>query len=127
MARLLGCPHCRAEFTFDDWARATACPACGLRLSFFEASGQAARRRRRRRGGVVEPAGHPSPDAHQTGLDSWSGRRPTFARPEGAAAWAAPQAFMPVPPPQPSASAPRHRRRSHRRRRSRRRPAALPP
>ena len=42
MARLLGCPYCRADFTFDDWARGTACPACGQRLSFFEASGQAA-------------------------------------------------------------------------------------
>ena len=29
MARLLSCPHCRAEFTFDDWARGTSCPACG--------------------------------------------------------------------------------------------------
>jgi len=42
MARLLACPYCRADFTFDDWARGTACPACGRRLSFFEASGQAA-------------------------------------------------------------------------------------
>jgi len=42
MARLLSCPLCRAEFSFDDWAKATSCPACGRRLSFFEASGQAA-------------------------------------------------------------------------------------
>jgi hypothetical protein len=41
MARLLNCPHCHAEFGFDDWAKATSCPACGLRLSFFEASAQA--------------------------------------------------------------------------------------
>jgi hypothetical protein len=42
MARLLSCPHCRADFGFEQWALATSCPACGLRLSFFEASGQAA-------------------------------------------------------------------------------------
>jgi hypothetical protein len=42
VARLLSCPHCRAEFAFEDWARAAACPACGQRLSFFEASAQAA-------------------------------------------------------------------------------------
>ncbi len=38
MSRPLGCPHCRAEFSFDDWARARACPSCRRRLSFFEAS-----------------------------------------------------------------------------------------
>ncbi len=42
MARLLSCPHCRAQFTFDDWARGTSCPACAKPLSFFEASSQAA-------------------------------------------------------------------------------------
>ncbi len=36
MARLLSCPHCRAEFAFDEWARGASCPACGLRLSFLE-------------------------------------------------------------------------------------------
>jgi hypothetical protein len=41
MARLLSCPHCHADFGFDDWAKATSCPACGRRLSFFEASAQA--------------------------------------------------------------------------------------
>lgn len=42
MARLLSCPHCHAEFAFEDWAKAATCPACGKRLSFFEASAQAA-------------------------------------------------------------------------------------
>ena len=42
MARLLNCPHCHAEFPFEDWAKAASCPACGQRLSFFEASAQAA-------------------------------------------------------------------------------------
>ena len=42
MARLLSCPHCRAQFSFDDWARGTSCPACAKPLSFFEASSQAA-------------------------------------------------------------------------------------
>ena len=42
MARLLGCPHCRAEFSFDQWAKASSCPACGARLSFFEASARVA-------------------------------------------------------------------------------------
>ena len=36
MARLLSCPHCRAEFAFDDWARGASCPACGRSLSFLE-------------------------------------------------------------------------------------------
>ena len=36
MARLLSCPHCRAEFAFDQWARSASCPACGRRLSFLE-------------------------------------------------------------------------------------------
>jgi hypothetical protein len=36
MARLLSCPHCRAEFAFDEWARGASCPACGRRLSFLE-------------------------------------------------------------------------------------------
>jgi hypothetical protein len=36
MARLLSCPHCRAEFAFDAWARGASCPACGRRLSFLE-------------------------------------------------------------------------------------------
>ncbi|HUK78095.1 MAG TPA: hypothetical protein VL117_10925, partial [Thermoleophilia bacterium] len=37
----LGCPHCRAEFSFDDWARARSCPSCRRSLSFFEASAAA--------------------------------------------------------------------------------------
>ena len=41
MSRLLGCPQCRAEFAFDDWARARSCPACGRQLTFFEASAAA--------------------------------------------------------------------------------------
>jgi hypothetical protein len=41
MARLLSCPHCRAQFSFDDWARGTSCPACAKPLNFFEASSQA--------------------------------------------------------------------------------------
>ena len=41
MSRSLGCPHCRAEFSFDDWARARSCPSCRRSLSFFEASAAA--------------------------------------------------------------------------------------
>jgi hypothetical protein len=41
VSRPLGCPHCRAEFSFDDWARARSCPSCRRRLSFFEASAAA--------------------------------------------------------------------------------------
>ena len=43
MARLLSCPHCHAEFGFEEWAKAASCPSCGRRVSFFEANGQAAR------------------------------------------------------------------------------------
>lgn len=42
MARLLSCPHCHAEFGFEDWAKAASCPTCGQRVSFFEANGRAA-------------------------------------------------------------------------------------
>ena len=42
MARLLSCPHCHAEFGFEEWAKAASCPACGQRVSFFEANGRAA-------------------------------------------------------------------------------------
>ena len=42
MARLLSCPHCHAEFGFEEWAKAASCPTCGQRVSFFEANGGAA-------------------------------------------------------------------------------------
>jgi hypothetical protein len=42
VARLLHCPYCQAEFPFADWQRAATCPSCDRRLSFFEATGQAA-------------------------------------------------------------------------------------
>jgi hypothetical protein len=42
MARLLSCPHCHAEFGFEEWAKAASCPTCGQRVSFFEANGRAA-------------------------------------------------------------------------------------
>ena len=42
MARLLHCPYCLADFPFADWQRAATCPSCDRRLTFFEASGQAA-------------------------------------------------------------------------------------
>jgi len=42
MARLLSCPHCHAEFAFEEWAKAASCPKCGQRVSFFEANGGAA-------------------------------------------------------------------------------------
>src|ERR1035437_5913699 len=41
MARLLSCPHCHAEFGFEDWAKAASCPTCGQRVIFFEANGRA--------------------------------------------------------------------------------------
>ena len=41
MSRLLACPHCNTQFSFDDWARARECPSCRRRLSFFEASAAA--------------------------------------------------------------------------------------
>jgi hypothetical protein len=89
MARLLSCPHCRAEFTFDDWARTTSCPACARRLSFFEASSQTA------------PVAGPPASATAT---------PATATPAAVApAAAAPAAVAPpvsVAPAMPAASAP---------------------
>jgi len=41
VSRQLGCPHCRAEFSFDDWAKARSCPSCRRQLSFFEVSAAA--------------------------------------------------------------------------------------
>ena len=40
MATALTCPHCQAQFGFDDWSKAASCPACGRRVSFFAASGR---------------------------------------------------------------------------------------
>jgi hypothetical protein len=42
--RLLSCPHCHAEFGFEEWAKAATCPTCGRRVSFFEANGRSAAR-----------------------------------------------------------------------------------
>jgi len=40
VATALTCPHCQAQFGFDDWSKAASCPACGRRVSFFAASGR---------------------------------------------------------------------------------------
>jgi hypothetical protein len=40
VATPLSCPHCSATFTLADWSRRAACPVCGRRVTFFEASGQ---------------------------------------------------------------------------------------
>ena len=40
MARPLSCPECHKDFTFEQWAKAASCPHCGVRVSFFRASGQ---------------------------------------------------------------------------------------
>ncbi|HMK92972.1 MAG TPA: hypothetical protein VK576_08235 [Thermoleophilia bacterium] len=40
MAHPLTCPHCQAEFGFDDWSKTASCPACGRRVSFFAATGR---------------------------------------------------------------------------------------
>ena len=40
MATPLTCPHCQAQFGFDDWSKTASCPACGRRVSFFAATGR---------------------------------------------------------------------------------------
>ncbi len=77
MARLLSCPHCRAQFSFDDWARGTSCPACAKPLSFFDASSQAI---------LVAP-----PSAAAASGDQWTWRAPDDG---GAAAVAPPAAVV---------------------------------
>jgi hypothetical protein len=40
VATPLSCPYCSATFTLADWSRRAECPACGRRVTFFEASGR---------------------------------------------------------------------------------------
>ncbi len=118
MARLLSCPHCRAHFSFDDWARGTSCPACAKPLSFFEASSQATP--------VVPPStpavppstpvvppstpaasaptptpagvdAAPAPDAAVSAGDQWTWSDPASAAPAAAAAVAQPAAVLAPP------------------------------
>jgi hypothetical protein len=73
MARLLSCPHCHAEFGFEEWAKAASCPTCGQRVSFFEANGRAA----------PQPAAS-EPAAPASAEDAFS---PVPRTPAGSGAW----------------------------------------
>jgi len=60
MARTLTCPHCQAEFTFEDWSKAASCPSCGRRVSFFAASGMPEPEGAGAADGAPAPSGSPA-------------------------------------------------------------------
>ncbi len=94
MARLLSCPHCHAEFGFEEWAKAASCPACGRRVSFFEASGQAASQSV---SSAPAETGVPSASRASAGTGAWDPLPDMDAAPEPATAPEPAAADRPAP------------------------------
>jgi hypothetical protein len=78
MARLLSCPHCHAEFGFEEWAKAASCPTCGQRVSFFEANSRAA---------PQSAASEPAASEHAAPASAEAAFSPVSRTPAGSGAW----------------------------------------